>query len=327
MATVKHYKPLYARIADGEYDVQPGPNGVGALRVPYSNGLRNAGVEIFVLSNEVAYSAQVLAGGLTGVIPDDLTKLRLPYPKVAFEFSINAELAALRKKQNAAAFGVEEDPTLHTIDLVGVYAEALPDGATLLQPYWRFSSTGAVEVCPLALVLNWNQAFPSPVRMIEMRHPSYPGLSVPLAATPSPAWMVALDDAGSTRLLDAMTDEAVFATMAKESIDELPTTLFSALLLINCKSGVSVARIPARVAPSGYGKRLKRKHSAPAYTVLALSEVESVSSTGLVSRKADLSAHYVRGHFKARKHGVYWWNSFIRGSGPLRKRAAYVVKE
>jgi len=40
-----------------------------------------------------------------------------------------------------------------------------------------------------------------------------------------------------------------------------------------------------------------------------------------------MAAHYVRGHFKQRKSGVYWWSPFVRGSGEPRKRAAYAVKE
>jgi hypothetical protein len=320
-------KPLYASIADGEYDVQPGPGGKGTIRLAYSKGLHKDGVEIFVMSNEVAYSAQVLAGTITDVVPTDLSEIRLPYPKVAFEFSISPDMAALRTKQRAKAFGPNSDDGTFDIETVGVYAQEVDDGGVLLQPYWKYKVSKQVEVSPVAILTNVASGFKYPVRPIAMQHPSYPDFLTSLWVTISPAWVAGLSEAELEHLAKVMSDGGTLRTMIQEAVEELPTALFAALMLINCKSGVTVARIPARVAPSGYGKRLKRKYSSPAFTVLALSEVESVSPTGVVSRRPDLAAHYVRGHFKARKSGVYWWNSFIRGSGTPRTRKAYVVKE
>lgn len=39
-----------------------------------------------------------------------------------------------------------------------------------------------------------------------------------------------------------------------------------------------------------------------------------------------VQAHLVRGHFKRRKTGVFWWKPHIAGSGELKKRDAYIVK-
>ena len=58
-----------------------------------------------------------------------------------------------------------------------------------------------------------------------------------------------------------------------------------------------------------------------------LEEIETISVEGIVCRREDISAHYVRGHFKQRKSGIYWWNSFIRGTGEVKKRKAYLVEE
>lgn len=38
------------------------------------------------------------------------------------------------------------------------------------------------------------------------------------------------------------------------------------------------------------------------------------------------AAHVVRGHFKRRKTGVFWWKPHIAGSGELKQREAYIVK-
>lgn len=46
------------------------------------------------------------------------------------------------------------------------------------------------------------------------------------------------------------------------------------------------------------------------------------ASTGTGGTKA---AHLVRGHFKRRKTGVYWWKPHVAGSGELKERKAYIV--
>ena len=319
-------KPLYARLADGEYDVQPTHGGSGAMRLPWSKGLPKDGVEIFVLSDEVAYSAQMLTATLPDIVPTDLSQLRLPYPKVVIEFSLTPSVVELRAKQNKALFGSDRAGTAH-IGTVGVYAQTLTDGALVLQPYWKLRDIDVVEISPLAVVFGAAADSEYPVRELELRHPHFPGFVRVMGVTASPAWLAAMSKEETARFVEVLKDASIVARMAQECVEELPTALFAALMLINCKSGVTVARVPAKVAPSGYGARLRRKHSAPAFTVLALSEVETVSPAGSVTRRTDLAAHYVRGHFKARKSGLYWWNSFIRGSGTLRKRRAYIVKE
>ena len=319
-------KPLYAKLADGEYDVQPAPGGVGTMHLPWSKGIRKDGVEIFVLSDEVAYSAQLLTGTLPEIVPTDLSQIRLPYPKVAFEFPLSTAITELRTKQNKALFGTDRAGTDY-IDTVGAYAQTIDDGVVSIQLYWKFKATNTVQVSPLTVILGAGSDSKYHMRDVEMRHPGFPDFVCVMGVALSPAWVVALSEEEMSRFAGVLQDADAFALMTQEAIEELPTALFAALMLINCKSGITVARVPAKVAPSGYGKRLRKKHSSPAFTVLALSEIESVSSTGVVSRRPDLSAHYVRGHFKSRKSGLYWWNSFIRGTGAPRKRRAYIVKE
>ena len=63
-----------------------------------------------------------------------------------------------------------------------------------------------------------------------------------------------------------------------------------------------------------------RKHY---FTTLTLDALEQVSSNQIV-RRAGVSAHTVRGHFKKTKTGVFWWTPFVRGSGKVKQREAYV---
>jgi hypothetical protein len=325
MATADFYKPLFASIADGTYDVQRAPGGQVTTRIEHGKTFKTSDTQVFVLSDEVAMAAQLLAADARSVIPLDLSGIKLPYPKIAIEFTLSKELQELRLKQSQR-FGAVRIDGEYDIDVVGLHASKIGGGAVLLQMYWRYPSPQYVEVSPLALVINKGPDFDWPHQKLEMRHPQDTSVAVPLAAVVSPTWLAGMPKQDLPNLISAFKDGDMFARMAKEAIDELPTSLFSALMLINCKSGITAARIPERRAPSGYGKKLKRKYSIPAYTVLALTEVESVSPGGLVQKRTDFAAHYVRGHFKVRKSGVYWWNSFIRGSGTPRQRRAYIVK-
>lgn len=69
-----------------------------------------------------------------------------------------------------------------------------------------------------------------------------------------------------------------------------------------------------------------KKRGARRYTHIYLDKVEYIKNDAPVMR-TDMQAHMVRGHFKRKKNGIFWWNPFVRGRGKLNKREAYIVKE
>lgn len=69
-----------------------------------------------------------------------------------------------------------------------------------------------------------------------------------------------------------------------------------------------------------------KKRGARRYTHVYLNKVEYIKNDAPVMR-TDMQAHMVRGHFKRKKNGIFWWNPFVRGRGKLNKREAYIVKE
>lgn len=323
MATAK-VKPLFADIANGTYDTQKMDlNGVKTpIGVVYSTATKRASPQIFLLSDEVAMAAQSLTANLPSIMPANLEDLRLPYPEIVVELNLTPELKALRTAQSVGAPGNASGEMTKQIARVGMYVRSDGEAAAIVQLYWQYEGTGLVEVPPVVMAVG---AKPGWGRPISLHYHKFPGLEIKLAALPSPVWLQGLPEEALKRLLDTYKNDEFFTALVQECVDELPTLLFSALALINCKSGVSATRVPARVPPSGCGKRMRRIYSCPAFTVLSLSEVETVSPSGTTTRRTDISAHYVRGHFKARKSGVYWWNSFIRGSGTPKRRDAYRV--
>lgn len=317
MKSAKFTKPLYAEIAEGKYDVQTYKETGERWPTQYSKGLSCDGTEIFVLSEELAYSAHVLAKNFSSLIPPDLDKLHLPYPKVVFEAPVTYEIRQGREECTTANGKVP-------VERVGVYIEQSGTGL-FIQPYWRMLN-GIVEVTAVAFSTNPDGFDGVLLKPIEIKARENSVDSIKLTAVLSPVWGKMFGDEEVVRVLNAWQKTGLFPAAATEAAEELPFILFSALALINCKSGVTSTRVAKRVAPSGCGTYLKSKLSSPAYTVLSLSEAESVSCKGAVSMRSNISAHYVRGHFKARRSGVYWWNSFLRGTGTLRKRTAYIAK-
>jgi hypothetical protein len=62
-------------------------------------------------------------------------------------------------------------------------------------------------------------------------------------------------------------------------------------------------------------------------THLRLSQAQQRAFRAGLLSKEDAGRHRVRGHFKIRRTGVYWWSPFFRGD-PTKpvKRAEYLVE-
>jgi hypothetical protein len=62
-------------------------------------------------------------------------------------------------------------------------------------------------------------------------------------------------------------------------------------------------------------------------TMLKLSKArERVGTSNAVDSRI-ARQHLVRGHFKVRKSGIYWWHHFVRGIGDIPPpRKTYVVR-
>ncbi len=61
-------------------------------------------------------------------------------------------------------------------------------------------------------------------------------------------------------------------------------------------------------------------------TRLHLSKARQRDALASGMSRADMRSHLVRGHFKIRRTGVYWWSPFVRGRGAAAPRAHYRVE-
>ena len=97
--------------------------------------------------------------------------------------------------------------------------------------------------------------------------------------------------------------------------------------LTQYRSGVKRHAVtPKQTVKDKLNKGKGKKRGARRYTHVYLDKVEYIKNDAPVMR-TDVQAHMVRGHFKRKKNGIFWWNPFVRGRGKLNKREAYIVKE
>lgn len=110
------------------------------------------------------------------------------------------------------------------------------------------------------------------------------------------------------------------------SIHEAMYVLLGVLPILNSKSGATQTVIPAVKPPASFGARKKKELSRSKYTVISLTDYEEVDGNGIITPRKLAAAHKVRGHFKRKKNGIFWWRPHIRGQGELQQREAYLVQ-
>jgi len=102
----------------------------------------------------------------------------------------------------------------------------------------------------------------------------------------------------------------------KQDLEGMPALIRAFLLMLNSRNAVELVAVPQKRRSA---TRIKQqKVSSCSHTIVR------VNLSRQQKRRAEMPAernsprmHLVRGHFKVRKSGVYWWNSFVKGNPNL----------
>jgi hypothetical protein len=276
--------------------------------------------QVFVLSPEVALAAETMARSKTFRMPE-FTDLKFPYPHMAIELPLTPAIRALRSDGMDGTFPVNR--VALRIDSNSTHLNCFTYWGyenNLIEP--PFFSYAMGDFSPIV-----NYHFP----LVRLKALNNPDSFTEFQVLPSKCLLDAMMGANipHENLSKMFRLNHNLETIVTEAICELPTLLFACTLLLNCKNGIGKTRIDAKTPPfkSGYGAKKRKQYSSSAYTLLYLEEVETVTPDGVVNTRSDISAHYVRGHFKQRDSGIYWWNSFVRGKGNPNQRTAYIVSD
>ena len=110
--------------------------------------------------------------------------------------------------------------------------------------------------------------------------------------------------------------KALEDAMIKSSMEDIQGELkyvIAALCLLSAKAGVN--KEPADLAKINKRRKINGKRELLSYSTvkiaISLREERAANAVGMTA--SEMRQHIVRGHFKVRPSGVYWWRPFVRG--------------
>lgn len=283
---------------------------IESLTIPASEFKVDA---VFVMSPKTALEIQKLSKKRAGEAIDT-QELRMPYDSLIVEMPITPEIAAMR-----SAVGGIGKASIRRIAARIKRTTVAGHPALEFWPFWEFANgtlgAGAVAVNVFTDTL--------PDQQTTVTQSMFSPGPMATAMVDTINKRADLTPQQAARIVDRMHE--LGPTLQQEVLEEISPLMFIWASVINCKSGINRTHVGAR---RGVGAMLGRRRKIMAnteYTVVSLSAVETVSH-GVTSQRADVEAHLVRGHFKRRNSGVYWWNPFIRGTGEVKRRKAYIME-
>lgn len=264
----------------------------------------------FVMSPEIAYQCQKLSNEI--VLNNDLfvnllPKVKTPYSCLTIEMPITKEV-------NDMCPPIKQEQ-MQLIRSGAFVKQNTDEGNLLFIPFYEFTN-GFVLSPPIALIL----------QIVEDHIPKEKGETPILCTSMFNKYASTLLENQNIPLEKFLQSEAAKSyldLLTKEATEEVFRLLFCWLILLNSKSGIDKTIVKQKTPAIKLGALKKRQHSRSGYTVISLSDMEKPQSDGIVVRRNDISAHRVRGHFKVKKLGIFWWRPHVRGAGELQERKGY----
>jgi hypothetical protein len=133
----------------------------------------------------------------------------------------------------------------------------------------------------------------------------------------------------------AMKSEAKVGAFIKEivqgswepDIEGEPPFVETVIAMMNSRNAIETRDVDLDALNKARAKRGRPKFLPYRTTHLRLSQAQTRAFRAGLLSKEDAGRHRVRGHFKIRRTGVYWWSPFYRGDPlkPLPPRQEYTV--
>lgn len=317
---IKNFVPLVDRFRKSEA-LEWCPVSKGVLVDLWPNA------QCFVMSPEVALATVKLAHRTP--FPKELLEVAAPYNEYVVEFPMTSEIAAERGGER---LGERQKPVSRVAAHIVVDNDEFTKVA--FTPFWEFKDGSVGGGVITVLFSNVDPNIGQKVVIVGAT------TDIVFRTIPSVAFSKLIlhradkfaDEQRKNKYLEdsfrAISEMLRSGSDVHDALCEIPILLFAWLTVLSCKTGVTRTEVPAHNARSSFpgklGARKTRENSRSAYTLLSITAAENVENGGVV-RKSEVDAHLVRGHFKRRKSGIFWWSPFVRGDGEPRKRTAYIV--
>lgn len=224
--------------------------------------------------------------------------VRMPYKNVVFEYAASPDAL---------------EGNISSTRRIAFLAEFEKDGRQGIFMQSMYESKGIWVIVPIAVFVPYG----AEVVLVEN---NIPRIAADTIITMPGTFYEAMVNSG-------MTEQQLLANFVADSQEELFASL-KALACLNARN-VKEVSIPS---PDKLNKKRVKSHRYPFFEYRTLNIF--LGETAINIRPKDRSAiatklfrqqsrlHTVRGHFKRKKNGIFWWSSFIRGSakaGQIKK--------
>ena len=264
----------------------------------------------FVMSPEIAYQSQKLAHEI--VLNNDLfvnllPKVKTPYSSLTIEMPITKEINELCPPIQQGQIQIIRS---------GAYVKQnIDQGNLIFIPFYEFIN-GFVLSPPIVLIL----------QILKDHIPEKKGEAPIVYKSTFNKYLsklLKIQNIPLEKFVNSNQGKAYLDLLTKEATEEVFRVLFCWLILLNSKSGIDKTIVKEKTPAIKLGALKKRQHSRSGYTVISLSDMEKPQSDGIVVSRNDISTHRVRGHFKVKKSGIFWWRPHVRGTGEIQERQGY----
>lgn len=284
----------------------------------------------FVLDRPAAMMVQTVSAQNVPSFADTLPLCRLPYPKLWVEISFRDRLDWVAEQQRKG-LELSRHEASQQPQRLGFLIEAIGEDDTILvvQPVWNFGDK--MQIARMALAILIGRDPPTDVKAdIVRRFPTKPKKpDDPKTPEEIEAWaeMAARVTHFVPPWLEPYWNEAERHGEARIAEEKAIARydlaaewrfVMALLIVLNSKNLVSVQ---PEADVTRLNKARVRSGKTPLLAhhpvVLNLSKAQRgrvmALATGL--GRASLDPHLVRGHFKLRKTGIFWWSPHTRGAG------------
>jgi len=301
-----------------------------------------ARAQCFQMSNQVADVCANVCRSKPSSILSALDLTRAPYPYTWIEWGATRPYAIENDKPIPNRLGA----LLYTDD-------AGAKGQFMLAWIHKDPEPG-LSLCPLGLIFDWDSTSTEPVivqfaeslgmrHLIDMRERTRKLSQEPITGrwekhnrTPEEvdaimqlelrAELIPLDFCSEFLVkANILPGTPMYESYCNDLAGELPF-IEAFLLLLNSRNSI----VEQKRDDFSRLNRARAKNRKPPLkefitTNVRLNRVQSNKLNTTADRET-ARAHLVRGHFKVRKSGVYWWNAFPRGQGAVPARREYHVR-
>lgn len=286
----------------------------------------------FVLSPDVLEAAERLANSKPRSLLDAIALCALPHDRMWIEFAYHYQMSP------------RDNQSLKQAERMGLLVRSMDEDNKRFSVAfnWTFKDDPMVRVCPIGVLVNWSDGwkplptvFSASKRLIEA-DPEFMALD-----DVNREAMVLLESRQAIALSPysrkiwehlERTQPAETARAGQAYVDSIRgdvQLLQAVICLLNSRNCIGLTRgvMPERKGNSARVSRKGFRGLSYSTVTINLSRRDSDAAAADGMSAGEIRKHIVRGHFKIRKGGVYWWRPFIRGKAEFGevKRVGYRV--